>query len=205
MTQAYYQVPKNILSLPLSSDAKLLLIELLDKTKLSMLPANRKGFQDEQGRPFVRMAQATMSKLLGRSAKTVRKALRQLIDAKLIIQRRLGLGKANIYYVAQNLLDAILPYSLTERERSFPTERNHRPTNKNNPSKYNSSGYTGSLHAKHPPLSSSNEKAFKDAAGNTYYFDPVTGNKYCRGTGSFGNYRQTYYAPGELNSLIEQI
>lgn len=202
MTQAFYQVPKSVMKMNLTSDAKVLLVELLDKVKLSMLPQNKKNFQEKDGTPFVRMSQAKMSEFLGKSAKTVRKAIRQLIEAKLIVQKRIGLGCCNIYYVAENLIKLVFP---TEREGSTQPERHPSPPINNNPKKNETIGYIGQQNKKKKQEYTRNEeKAYKDSAGQTYYIDEH-GQKYCKGTGNFSSYKQRYYEPGFLNSLVSDI
>lgn len=138
MKQPFYQTPKHILQMALSSDAKLLLIELLDKVKLSMRPENQRNFTDKAGRPFVRMAQSTMCTLLRRSAKTVRKSLNELISAGLLLKKRIGLGCCNIYYLSESLLDSISP---TERELSPASDRYAGFSNNNNPKKNHTKDY----------------------------------------------------------------
>lgn len=136
--QAYYQVPKEIFKMDLSSDAKLLLMEMLDKLKLSMRPENKKNFTDKAGVPFIRLAQETMGSFLHRSLKTVRKAISELIRAGLVIQRRVGLGCCNIYYLAEVLRNLVSP---TEREHATVQERKAAPLNNNNFKKHEYRGY----------------------------------------------------------------
>lgn len=142
MSQSFYQTPKSILQLPISSDAKLLMIELLDKFKLSLLPQNKKNFTDKDGTPFVRVARQTMTKWIGRSLPSVRKAINELVNVGVIVQKRLGLTKCNLYYLAGDLLEWVknLVFS-TERNNSLPSDAKQIPANNNNPTKNYSKSY----------------------------------------------------------------
>lgn len=207
MTQAYYQFPKSVMKLNLSSDAKIILMELIDKHKLSSLPANAKNFTDENGVPFVRVSRATMATWIGRSLVTVRKSINELIKAGLLLQKRLGLTKCNLYYLSTSLRDWLKTLALsTDRKPSAPQGTNQSPSNNNNSLKIDSMGHGRPQNTNTNRSSASNERAYRDGAGQAYYIDPTTGEKYTYGgSTTTSKYRQRYCSLDELNSLVREI
>lgn len=92
----YAQAPFSVLESGLSPNAKLLLIWLIDRIRMSQA---HDQYIDEQGMPFVWAKQETMAGWLGISTNQVATHLRSLEEAGFIRQRRVGLGQANRIYI----------------------------------------------------------------------------------------------------------
>lgn len=139
MTQAaFYQFPKELFKKPLTCEAKIILIELIDKVKLSSRPENKKAFSSN-GEPFARVSRQTIAGWISKSLPTVRKAINELVAAGLIIQKRLGLTKCNIYFLAESVKRLVFS---TERKASCLPDKNQIPANKNNPKNNNFTSLT---------------------------------------------------------------
>lgn len=94
---SYYQLPKSILSIgSLSSDAVLLYALLYDRLKLSI----KNGWYEEDGRAFIIFGRDEAAKLLSfGSGKTTRVFL-ELSQSGLIADKRRGISRKNIIYMA---------------------------------------------------------------------------------------------------------
>ena len=85
-------LPWAMLGLPVSSTAKVMYARLLDA-------AFAAGVKDANGIIFARCPIAELAGALGRSAMTVKRALRELEDAGLLLRVRQGFGEPNKIYV----------------------------------------------------------------------------------------------------------
>ena len=97
----YLQMPLWMFSDPryaeISLDAKVTYMFLLNRFQLS----RRKGWINEQGEVFVVFPRLALAKELRVCEKRVTAAFRELVLAKLIWEKRCGLGKANQIYLAR--------------------------------------------------------------------------------------------------------
>ncbi len=93
LENTFYQVPKELFTNPyyekLNSDSKLLYALLLDRLSVSM----KNEWIDEDGNVFLLFSRKEVEKKLKLSDKTVTKAFRELSNAKLIYEKRLGFRK----------------------------------------------------------------------------------------------------------------
>ncbi|MDL2317842.1 replication initiator protein A [Eubacteriales bacterium OttesenSCG-928-A19] len=78
----------------LSVEAKYLYSRMRDTLKLSI----KNNWRDKLG-PYIKMTRENMAQLLHKSLPTVRKILKELVEAKLIIDIRMGLTRCNRIYV----------------------------------------------------------------------------------------------------------
>ena len=85
-------LPWAMLGLPVSSTAKVIYARLLDAALAA-------GAEDANGILFARCPIAELAGALGRSAMTVKRALRELEDAGLLLRVRQGFGEPNKIYV----------------------------------------------------------------------------------------------------------
>ena len=102
LSHKYYQIPQELFESSLykdnlNSDSKILYAFLLDRLSLS----NRNHWVDNNNRIFLIFTRQEVQGKLGLSEKTVTKAFKQLSDVNLIEEKRLGLGKPNLIYVAK--------------------------------------------------------------------------------------------------------
>ncbi len=102
LNHKYYQIPQELFegSLykdKLNSDSKILYAFLLDRLSLSI----RNHWVDNANRIFLIFTRQEVREKLGLSEKTVTKAFKQLVDTDLIEEKRQGLGKPNLIYVAK--------------------------------------------------------------------------------------------------------
>ena len=81
-------LPWAMLGLPVSSTAKVMYARLLDAALAA-------GAEDANGIIFARCPIAELAGALGRSAMTVKRALRELEDAGLLLRVRQGFGEPN--------------------------------------------------------------------------------------------------------------
>lgn len=98
----YYQIPQELFENSLykdklNSDSKLLYALLLDRLSVSM----KNEWIDEDGNIFLIFSRKEAGEKLNLSDKTVTKAFRELNNAKLIYEKRLGFRKKNIIYVGK--------------------------------------------------------------------------------------------------------
>ncbi len=102
LSHKYYQIPQELFESSLykdnlNSDSKILYAFLLDRLSLS----NRNHWVDNNNRIFLIFTRQEVQEKLGLSEKTVTKAFKQLSDVNLIEEKRQGLGKPNLIYVAK--------------------------------------------------------------------------------------------------------
>lgn len=104
MAEKFYKMPKILFGpdyVHLSSDAKMLYMLLADRYQLSVI----NGWHDASGETYCYFKREDMMTLLGVSAASVRKIMKQLQEAGLIKEKRQGFGKPNLIYLeslAQN-------------------------------------------------------------------------------------------------------
>ena len=102
LSNKFYQIPQGLFvsSLykdKLNSDGKILYAFLLDRLSLSI----KNHWIDEQKNIYLIFTRQEVQEKLGLSEKTATKAFKQLIDVNLIAEKRQGLGKPNLIYVAK--------------------------------------------------------------------------------------------------------
>lgn len=102
LSHKYYQVPQELFESSLykdklNSDSKILYAFLLDRLSLSI----RNHWVDNANHIFLIFTRQEVQEKLGLSEKTVMKAFKQLVDTDLIEEKRQGLGKPNLIYVAK--------------------------------------------------------------------------------------------------------
>lgn len=102
LSHKYYQIPQELFESllykdKLNSDSKILYAFLLDRLSLSI----RNHWIDNANRIFLIFTRQEVQEKLGLSEKTVTKAFKQLVDTDLIEEKRQGLGKPNLIYVAK--------------------------------------------------------------------------------------------------------
>lgn len=102
LSHKYYQIPQELFESSLykdklNSDSKILYAFLLDRLSLSI----RNHWVDNANRIFLIFTRQEVQEKLGLSEKTVTKAFKQLVDTDLIEEKRQGLGKPNLIYVAK--------------------------------------------------------------------------------------------------------
>lgn len=94
----YISVPKELFINPrysnLSSDSKLLYGFILDRFSLSA----KNNWKDENRHVYLIFTRKDIQKLFNLSDKTVTKAFKQLIDCKLIYEKKQGRNKPNLIY-----------------------------------------------------------------------------------------------------------
>ena len=98
----FYQIPQELFvnSLykeKLSSDSKILYSFLLDRLSLS----KKNNWVDADKNVYLIFTRHEVEEKLNLSEKTVIKAFKQLVDVKLITDKRQGLGKPNLIYVGK--------------------------------------------------------------------------------------------------------
>ena len=92
----FFVYPKFLLTLDLSETAKMVYMLLLDRARLSM---QKEGWQDAQGRVFVRYTIQSLAKAIQKSEMTVKNALKSLEQQDLIYRQRQGAGMPNRIFV----------------------------------------------------------------------------------------------------------
>ena len=102
LSHKYYQVPQELFESSLykdklNSDSKILYAFLLDRLSLYI----RNHWVDNANRIFLIFTRQEVQEKLGLSEKTVTKAFKQLVDTDLIEEKRQGLGRPNLIYVAK--------------------------------------------------------------------------------------------------------
>lgn len=102
LSNKFYQIPQELFvsSLykdKLNSDSKILYAFLLDRLSLS----SKNNWIDEQKNIYLIFTRQEVQEKLGLSEKTATKAFKQLINVNLIAEKRQGLGKPNLIYVAK--------------------------------------------------------------------------------------------------------
>lgn len=96
----YYQIPQELFENPLykdklNSDSKILYAFIIDRLTLSQ----KNNWIDRENNIYLIFTRQEVQNKLGLSEKTVIKAFKQLAEAKLIFEKRQGLGKPNLIYV----------------------------------------------------------------------------------------------------------
>lgn len=102
LSNKYYQIPQELFENSLykdnlNSDSKILYAFLLDRLSLS----SKNHWVDEHKNIYLIFTRQEVQDKLGLSEKTATKAFKQLIDVNLIAEKRQGLGKPNLIYVAK--------------------------------------------------------------------------------------------------------
>ena len=92
----FFAYPKFLLTLDVSETAKMIYMLLLDRARLSM---QKDGWQDEQGRVFVRYTIQSLAKAICKSEMTVKNALKALEQQGLIYRQRQGAGMPSRIFV----------------------------------------------------------------------------------------------------------
>lgn len=145
----YFQVPFELYFNPLYADtldlaSKTLYALLLNRLTLSI----KNNWYDEAGDVFLIFTRKEVGNLLRLSDKTVTKAFKQLIDAKLIKEKKQGANKPNYIYVGKmhsenndNRWSSKKSVSRIGKTTTGDTEK-VRPINNNN--KYNNKVYASS-------------------------------------------------------------
>ncbi len=103
--EKFYKMPKSLFGpgyANLSSDAKLLYMLISDRVQLSI--AN--GWQDSSGKVYCYFKREEMMDMLGLSAASIRKLMKQLQEYKLIEEKRQGFGKPNRIYLLLESADS---------------------------------------------------------------------------------------------------
>lgn len=142
-TMAYFTMQKMLFTDPrfqsLSSDAKLLYGLMRDRRQLSA----QNNWKDKLG-TFILMARKSIASLLNKSLPTCRKILKELKDAGLISDIRMGLTRCNRIYVhllpgetEENLQPAKKQDAPSGKKQGFTPDRKPFPANNPNPSKPN--------------------------------------------------------------------
>lgn len=108
--EKFFKMPKSLFTSQysdLSSDAKLLYMLISDRFQLSL--AN--DWKDSSGRTFCYFKREDMMNMLGLSAVSVRKLMKQLQEHNLIEEIRQGFGKPNRIYILSfdNKLESDIP------------------------------------------------------------------------------------------------
>lgn len=108
LNHKYYQIPQDLFinenyKDKLNSDSKILYSFLLDRLTLSQL----NNWVNEFGRIYLIFTRQEVQEKLNLSEKTASKAFKQLINVKLIEEKRQGLGKPNLIYVGKIIHEEI--------------------------------------------------------------------------------------------------
>ena len=85
-------LPEAVLQLPISSTAKIMYARMLDAVMTD-------GLEDVNGILFIRFPIMELSEVLSKSHMTVKRSLKELEKAGLIMRVRQGIGKPNKIYV----------------------------------------------------------------------------------------------------------
>ena len=121
----YYQVPQELFENKLykdklTSDSKILYAFLLDRLTLS----KKNNWINEKGEVYLIFTRQEVQDKLNLSDKTVSKAFKQLTDARLVYEKRQGLGKPNLLFVGKIQHEKIVEIADTEILR-FKTRKNY--------------------------------------------------------------------------------
>lgn len=142
VTLRFYQTPKSLFNNPvykgLSLGAKLMYSILRDRLDVSV----KNNWKDENGYIYLKFSGEELLDLLEISKNTVTKYKKELVKYKLIIDKRIGQGKANIIYVLKpeikkyqnpkNWESRIPKTTLLESQKLGPIDTNVNETNLNN-------------------------------------------------------------------------
>ena len=91
----YYQFPKFLLELPLSQNARIIYMLLYDRARIS----RKNNWADEDGRVYAVFPIEELSQKTGKCKSSVKKALKELDDAGLLIRKFGGFSKPRHMYV----------------------------------------------------------------------------------------------------------
>ena len=91
----YYQFPKFLLELPLSQNARIIYMLLYDRARIS----RKNNWADEDGRVYAVFPIDELSQKTGKCKSSVKKALKELDDAGLLIRKFGGFSKPRHMYV----------------------------------------------------------------------------------------------------------
>lgn len=100
---SYYQFPKFLLELPLSQNARIVYLLLYDCARIS----RKNKWTDEKGRVFVVFPLDELSQMTGKCKSSVKKALKELDEAGLLIRRLGGFSRPRHMYVLVPKMDEI--------------------------------------------------------------------------------------------------
>lgn len=92
---SYYQFPKFLLELPLSQNARIVYLLLYDRARIS----RKNKWADEKGRVFVVFPLDELSQKAGKCKSSVKKALKELDEAGLLIRKSGGFSRPRHMYV----------------------------------------------------------------------------------------------------------
>lgn len=120
-TPPYLAYPRFLLKMPLNETARLVYILLLSRIQLSQ--AN--GMVDEDGNVFCRYPITALAKDSGKSETTVKDALRDLQEQKLIARKHQGMGNANKIYLPLPPEIRLSPRRNPGRHRGGKPSTNH--------------------------------------------------------------------------------
>lgn len=99
INQSFIMFPKWLMMDPefskLSNDAKVLYVNLKDRYRLSL----KNNWVDKEGRAFLVCKRTSMETMLHKTDKTIKKIMQELIDCKLLIEKRNGMSKPNHIYL----------------------------------------------------------------------------------------------------------
>lgn len=135
---AFFAIPKVLNEAPyskLSVNARYLYGVMRDRMRLSI----KNEWNDREG-TFILMSRKSIAALLGKSLPTVRKIIKELIDAGLMREKRVGLTKCNKIYV--QLLPGETESDFQPGEKQgFPPEGKKLPPKENNSTNTDKRGY----------------------------------------------------------------
>lgn len=181
---SFFRIPKLLFTDPifskLSSDAKVLYGILLDRMNLSM----KNNWIDEENKVYIIFTIEEIAEIMCCATQKATKILQELDDKKgigLVEKKRLGLGKPNILYVKNFIIQEIkekthIQEEITKQElykSQFKNDENHNSGNVNftnqelcksqcNKTNINKTEYSDTEYNNTTPISPSKEKIKKD-------------------------------------------
>lgn len=119
--EKFFKMPKSLFTSQystLSSDAKLLYMLIADRFQLSV----SNDWRDSSGRTYCYFKREDMMDMLGLSAVSIRKLMKQLQEHNLIEEKRQGFGKPNKIYILSldNRLESDQPEEKADAESEKP-------------------------------------------------------------------------------------
>ena len=91
----YYQFPKFLLELPLSQNARIIYMLLYDRARIS----RKNNWADEYERVYAVFPIEELSQKTGKCKSSIKKALKELDDARLLIRKSGGFSRPRHMYV----------------------------------------------------------------------------------------------------------
>ena len=193
--ERFYQVPKSLfkneLYKGLSLESKMVYALLRDRMDLSL----KNGWVNENGEIFLLYTRENLALMIECSEPTARKAMKQLTEYELIVEKRQGQGKPNIIYVCHTeklLEDTVRPKeNLVQEQNNFTTSDTDISETENN------NNYNGSRFSKTSTIDIFNKDVnteFHEAIG--YYF-----RKYKQ----YKRKEHPKLKPVQLKTVMEQI